>query len=723
MPLLVGALILCAPALALPQEAKASSVAVASMTLPSVLSGATLVGRVASSTKLSLAVSVAPSNLAGLTEYGRAASDPSSENYHRFLSPTQVGERFGASSATINTVVSYLKNKGLTVTLTAKNRMAILVTGKVGAIESAFSTKINNYKVASRGDKGPLSFYSNASVPILPATFSSKIVHIDGLTNANPPERRSQLRPIDARTVYNTTPLYGASNVGGHKGDGINIGISNFDGYRLSFAAAFADAFGLPLPGGTGTNIRKVIVGGVDGETVNPGVEGDLDIQMVLGIAPRCNLFIYDGIGGGLLATLTREADDNACDIITESYGFRGDNAFFTAAHNQHLAMTAQGMTYMCASGDNGTSDLNTNLTTFLNFPYPDFDPDVLMVGGSEVTLDGLGGRAVEKGWTGSGSGWYPPNVTFNVLPPYQKGNGIRTDINKRLVPDIAVHATEWYISFNGSLINIGGTSAASPSFAGQLGVILQTLLENDAADTNADGRPRVGRIQDFIYPLVDAGSTAFLDLTTLDGASAGILPDGTTSLTTTRWDFVTGLGAPDDTALYTAFLNAGSISVSDVPSALSIYSNPAMPTGFGASPTGGATELPTADGISYTVQSVRQKGVGQIAAVTIPVNLQTAKQPRSASVKVVMTAPKLTTGTIYLLNKNTNQYDLISTVANTGSMTTTTIPLDVTAAGLYISANKVTMLVRGLKPSRLGNSPFTLTIDQAVVTEKVARD
>ncbi len=684
------------------------------MTLPTVLSGATYVSHVSSSATLNMAMSLTPANRAGLVAFSNSVSDPTSANYHRFLTPTQVGTKFGASTTTVNTAVAYLKSKGLTVGLIAKNHMAIVFSGKVSAIESAFSTKINNYSVSTRPTPGPLAFYSAATVPKLPSTFAGQVVTIDGLSNANPPiKRTTELRPIDARNVYDATPLYGSSNTGGHKGEGVNIGISNFDGYRLTNAAIYANTFNLPLPGGTGTNIHKVIVGGVDGETQNAGAEGDLDYQMVLGIAPKSDVYIYDGIGGGLIATLTEEADDNIVDIMTESYGFGGGDDFYLAAHDQHLAMTAQGITYLGASGDSGTADL-------INDPYPDFDPDVLEVGGSDVTVSGTT-RGTELGWTGSGSGWYQPAISFNVLPPYQVGDGVPTNINKRLVPDVALHATAWFFAFNGAIQGVGGTSAATPSFAGQLGLILQTLKENDAADPTPSGRFRLGRIQDFIYPLMAGGSLAFFDITDMDGANAGLLPDGTPSVTKVGWDFVTGLGAPDDNILFQSFLGTSSIDFTNEPTSTAIFSVTSPNLVLGTAPFGDATSLSAADGVSYTLQSVKQNGVGQVAAITIGVPLQTSKTAHSATASVTMMTPTNVTGTIYLFNSSTSQYDLVATVAGTGGMTTTSIPLDL-STGTYTAGNTVKMLVRGLKPTRLGSSTFTLAVDSAIVMEKVSR-
>lgn len=706
-PLAVLALALFAPAVP-----AAPTLSAIPMGLPASLAGATLVGPVSTSTMLNMEMSLAPANRAGMEAAARAVSDPDSPDFHRFLSPADVGARFGASTTTVNAAVAYLKSKGMTVTMVADNRMAILFKGRVGDAESAFATKINRYRNIARTTPGPTEFFSYATPPKVPSNFAASVVTVQGLDSANPPiPRTSALRPQDARKVYNALPLYDGL---GHKGEGIHVGISNFSGYRISNVAVFAQAFGLPMPdsGAYGSNVHKRIVGGVDGETVGEGAEGDLDFEMVLGIAPKADVYIYDGLGGGLIATLAQEVQDNVVDIVSESYGFGAGDDFYLAAHDQHLSMTLQGITYMGASGDSGTADL-------INDPYPDFDPDVLMVGGSDVTLNAAGARGTELGWNGSGSGWYQPSIAFNVLPPYQVGNGIPTNINKRLVPDLAVHATNWFFAFGNGIGNVGGTSAASPSFAGQLALILQTLAANNAVDLASNGRPRLGRIQDFIYKL-NGDSTSFLDLI---GGDAGVLPNGQESLGAPGWDFVTGLGAPDDMGLYNAYFLASSVVVPALADAATIYVAP-LPAGkLGTSSSGTATNLTSADGVTYSIFSKLQNGVGQVAAAQITIQLQTAKTRRSATLQVALRSPKLTTGYVYLLNKNTNQYDLMQTVNGTGTMTTVAVSLDVSSKGTYIATDgTVGVLVRALKPSRLGSTPFTLDVDQAMVNERVPR-
>src|SRR5258708_38893812 len=117
-------------------------------------------------------------------------------------------------------------------------------------------------------------------------------------------------------------------------GEGVTVGICNWDGYRLSNVPLYYSQFSLPAPsGGVGSNITVVTIsGGAGGGT--PGAEGDLDIQMALGMAPLCNLRVYDGGSSDLIGVLTAESNDNLADVISESYGSNLPSSTATAAHN-----------------------------------------------------------------------------------------------------------------------------------------------------------------------------------------------------------------------------------------------------------------------------------------------------------------------------------------------------------------------------------------------------
>jgi subtilase family serine protease len=500
---------------------------------------ATAVGKPAATQVMHLSIAMKPRFANELASLADAVSDPASPLYRRFLTPKEIGERFGASQAEVNRVVAYLKGNGIRIERIPTNRMAILAEASVAQAERAFSTEIKTLDGFSPEGKA-LTFRANTRPVALPANIAGSVLCVAGLDNYARPTKMTTLNPGLARALYGTAPYF-ANGIGGQ---GCSIAISNWDGYDLYNAALFVDAAGLPVPpGGSLSNVHTVAVGSNNSGYYGQG-EADLDIQMELSTAPLAEIYIYDGdpFSPDYLGLLTAEASDNVADIISESYGWSGiTGAYATACHYQHLVMSSQGQTYICASGDTGTASLSQH-------GYPDCDPEVLTVGGTKASVNtSTGARISEVGWSGSGGGWVNTDVgldNFNYLPSWQHGNGVPTNINRRLVPDVALQAYDpagaFYIVYAAGLVEMNGTSCASPWFAAGLAVLEQRL------DASGLGH-RLGRVNDLIYS--ENGRTGvWYDITS---GSNGTLPSGTSGSAHSGWDFVTGWGAPNFDAWY----------------------------------------------------------------------------------------------------------------------------------------------------------------------------
>jgi subtilase family serine protease len=590
---------------------------------------------------------------AGLQKLVDQVSNPSSPSYRQFLTPAQIGQQFGASQADVDATVSFLQSQGFTVTMVPKNLSAVFATGTASQIQKAFETTLTNVTRESDGSV----FHTNLTPLFVPSALVGKIHSIRGVDNARRMQKRATttlLNPTLYRPGYNADTAYN----GGYYGQGVNIAIANWDGFRLDNLPVYYAYYGLPLPAGVSpyvfpssgplpnptaaqmlSNVTVKVVGGGAGiGPTTPMGEGDLDQQNVLQSAPLCNLYVYDdkpSDSAEPLDTYTQIAEDNIADIVTESYGWgsyeleyqyvKSTSSYNIAAsyfgseatedHAQHLIMSAQGITYMAASGDTGTSAFthvftpsgtSTRVTAKACYAYPDMDPEVLMVGGSVLTVNTPSGtRVSEASWGLNGNGgtggfdiydsptWDTPSApaagnfsyitydtpanafTFNAAPTYQTTYIPQfTDLyNYRLLPDVASHAGgqaglgtnagagwAYTIFFNegnssyplGTGIYIDGTSCASPAVAGSLGVVEQRLFLNRVP--NADRtNVRLGRIADLLYKMGGNGKV-FNDITT--GLSVGTIP-GTTVTTNPAagWDFATGWGSLNFNGLYLSFL------------------------------------------------------------------------------------------------------------------------------------------------------------------------
>lgn len=501
--------------------------------VPDVLSRSLKLGHSDPNRLLHVAVSLPFADQAGMEAFVNSVSNPRSPNYRNFMTPEQIGARFGLSDDKVQAVASYLKGNGFKINLVAKNHLNILADCSVAQAEKAFGTTINEYQAQDPREPGRNRYFSFSSALQVPAAIAPYMVDVSGLENFTKPHYQA-LTPTQGRVLYNLAPMYNA----GVQGQGRAVAVSNWDGYRLTNVPKYYTQFGLPTPaGGVGSNVHIISIDGANGNTASVGAEGDLDIQMVLGMAPLCDLYVYDNGGGtsDLVGVLTKEVNDNIADVISESYGWNISGTTVTSVHNIHLSMSGQGITYMAATGDSGTN--------IEPYSYPDWEPEVLAIGGTVATTDSSGNRTSEVAWSSGGGGWSTNAATFNVLPSWQVGNGVPTTNNHRLVPDVAFHAGgngAYQFFLNGSLTSAYvGTSFASPATAGQLAVAEQQIIANGGLPANSSGKRRFGRIQDLIYSQ-NGRSDVYFDITS---GSNGTLPDGTTSSAHAGWDYATGWG------------------------------------------------------------------------------------------------------------------------------------------------------------------------------------
>src|SRR5579872_3928399 len=76
-----------------------------------------------------------------------AQQNPSSPQYHQWLTPDQFAARFGMAQSDIAKVQSWLERQGFAVNSVARSRNMIRFSGSVAQIESAFSTQMHYYNV------------------------------------------------------------------------------------------------------------------------------------------------------------------------------------------------------------------------------------------------------------------------------------------------------------------------------------------------------------------------------------------------------------------------------------------------------------------------------------------------------------------------------------------------------------------------------------------------
>ena len=324
---------------------------------------------------------------AALNKLMEEQQDPSSANFHRWLTPEEFGRRFGPNDEDIQTVTLWLESHGFQVAEVAKGRTLIEFSGDVSHIQEAFHTEIHKYFV--RGEE----HWANASDPRIPSALIPVVSGVASLNNF-PREPTSRLvgaftkstttgkaiprhpkfsfpapstgcpgivdatdcfvvGPTDLATIYNVLPLWNA-NIDGTSVTIAVIGDSNID---IQDTRSFRSLFGLP------TNDPKVVLAGPDpGRSFNE-VEANVDVQWSGAVAKGANIDLVIAadtnttFGGDIAAEFV--IDNNLASILSESFGAcelqlgTSGNQMYNSLWQQ---AAAQGITVLIPAGDTGSA-------------------------------------------------------------------------------------------------------------------------------------------------------------------------------------------------------------------------------------------------------------------------------------------------------------------------------------------------------------------------------
>ncbi len=384
-------------------------------------------------------------------------------------------------------------------------------------------------------------------------------------------------RPSDIQDQYDFPPLYRE----GFDGTGQTIVI--FDSFGSptirSDLATFDSAFGLPappsfniyMPEGTVTYNYTHVPSPVDFHNKNVATEigwayeTTLDVDWAHAMAPGASIDLVvtpipetEGVQGipNLQHAQSFALSQHLGSIWSNSWATT-EQAFHTAASIQVLdklyaQAAAQGVTAFFGSGDSGVANVDKQgrLFPFPTVTYPSSSPNVVSVGGTEVThpTASITSYQPESVWNdgfGAGGGGYS---SVFAEPADQAAAAIPDPAKMRGAPDVSMNAAVIsavliYESFDPTVapgwLPIAGTSEATPLWAG-----------TDAVMNQADGplgflMPRLYQIYE--NPVLYA--EAFHDITVGNNSFAGI-----TGYSAARgWDPASGLGTPDAAGLAAA--------------------------------------------------------------------------------------------------------------------------------------------------------------------------
>ena len=141
---------------------------------------------------LTLTIVLNRSDPYGFAVYLADVYDAASLNFRKFLTPTEVSDRFGPTTAQVDAIIDFANENGLQVSWVAGNRMTVSLIGNRATTEHAFLVRIGDYK------RHQQSFFANDREPSMPAKIAGSVHAVIGLSNSAVPARKSSALLKDA---------------------------------------------------------------------------------------------------------------------------------------------------------------------------------------------------------------------------------------------------------------------------------------------------------------------------------------------------------------------------------------------------------------------------------------------------------------------------------------------------------------------------------------------
>jgi subtilase family serine protease len=361
-----------------------------------------------------------------------AQQQPNSPEYHKWLTPQEFGERFGASESDISQLTLWLQSQGFHVVSVHNNASTISFTATAGGVRNTFHAQLHYWNVM--GGK----HMATTTEPEIPAALANVVSGISGLNKLPAHGHHTAIQreaydattgkwhtvdaaaaaalvasaqphytdgmggynmtPQDFYTIYNVNPIYAAGNLGAG-GTVAIVGEEDMQYGTVTNGVAsggdvntFRKLFGVKgtlhmLVQHGDANVPCSDPGGDSGETA-------LDAEWSNALAPNATLIVEtcSTDTGGFLATIMALVDANVADVISSSLGSSeslnssSDISGFNTAFAQ---AAAQGQTVLSAQGDSGSDDADFNVGTGpgvsgLTVDFPGSSPLVLSIGGTD---------------------------------------------------------------------------------------------------------------------------------------------------------------------------------------------------------------------------------------------------------------------------------------------------------------------------------------------------
>jgi pseudomonalisin len=634
-----------------------------------------------------------------LDALAEAQQEPTSGLYHQWLTPAEYGARFGVSAADLARITNWLSSHGFTVEPAPAGRRVVVFSGTAAQVADTFHTEIHQYLV-----EGAMHI-ANSQDPQIPTALAPVV---NGVLSLHDFRRTSSTRilrsvahpentqgsthylfPADYAAIYDINPLYSA----GKNGSGATIAIVGRSNINLSDVSNFRSGSGLIA------NQPTVIFDGP-----NPGlVSGDqdestLDVEWSGAVAPGAAIKFVVGSStattDGVDLSAQYIVNNKTATVMSTSYGNceanvgSGGMAFYNSLWEQ---AATEGISAFVSSGDSGAAGCSggssssgsvAGVNGLCSSPYS------TCVGGTEFnegsgnywsSTNGAGGGSAlgyipEKVWNESakdgGSGLWSSGggiSEFFAQPAWQKGVSGANSNGMRAVPDVALTAAGhdgYLINENGNWYVIAGTSAASPSFAGLMSLVVEK--ENGAGQGNANPA---------LYAMLTASANPFHATPTGNNTVPGV--NGFTA-SGASYNLATGLGSVDAHLLVNGW--TGGSSTAPAP-------------GFTLNPLVSAESLLPGKSVTFTVAVTATGSFSSAVALTAktPSGVTLTFSPASVKPGATATATLTTSATATAETGSITITGISGSTTETAAVSITVLPKPTLA--ITLNAAKVTVV------------------------------
>jgi subtilase family serine protease len=337
----------------------------------------------------------APERQRAFEQLLRDQQDPASPDFHRWLTPSEVGARFGATQNDIDAITSWLGSEGLRVDSVSSSRTRIRFSGSASRVAAAFATSMRYYEA---GGEKRIAATSSAAIP---AAFADAIASVEGLDSVkfqrtlHTSPRRSaatspaatycpggtapcqhSIFPTDFSTIYNLNPLY-QQNL---RGSGQTIAIVGRERIYQPDIDHFNELAGTDVPTPTtiippdgtdpGTPLSTCPDDSQHGcgnpvDQVGDQSEATLDVQRAGSVAPgaaialivSANINSVDGISLAMDYAIDHEpVPAKVLSISFTSCEYDNGSAVAESLDDFFAQAAAEGISVIVASGDAGVA-------------------------------------------------------------------------------------------------------------------------------------------------------------------------------------------------------------------------------------------------------------------------------------------------------------------------------------------------------------------------------